>query len=141
MKLLLDENVSTKLKPLLVANGFDVVTVKDCSLLGKSDDIVFEYALKQNRIVVTQNYKDFIKQLEPKGIIPQTGHFGLFKMCYDITRALINQTASAIDEYYIDISTDCDHNCGCNRGKYCINQNGLIVKFEISTALTKIVYS
>jgi len=58
MKFLADENVSPKSVSFLQNLGFDAVHVREVGLMGKSDEEVMEYALKERRILLTMD-KDF----------------------------------------------------------------------------------
>ncbi|MEI7057425.1 DUF5615 family PIN-like protein [Nocardioides sp. CCNWLW239] len=53
MRLLLDENLSEKLVPLLVAGGNDVIHVRQLGLAGTLDPDVLELAKRDERILVS----------------------------------------------------------------------------------------
>lgn len=53
MRLLLDENLSEKLVPLLVAGGHDVVHVRQLGLAGTLDPDVLDHAKRDERILVS----------------------------------------------------------------------------------------
>ena len=60
LKLLIDEDSQAKLLvTLLLQAGHDVLTVNDADLSGQADSIVFNYACKEGRLVLTRNYDDF----------------------------------------------------------------------------------
>ncbi|MDJ0901307.1 MAG: DUF5615 family PIN-like protein [Xenococcus sp. MO_188.B8] len=60
LKLLIDEDSQAKLLvTLLVQAGHNVLTVNEAGLSGQPDSIVFDYACKGGRLVVTRNYDDF----------------------------------------------------------------------------------
>lgn len=62
LKLLIDEDSLAKpLVKMLRKSGFDVVTVNEVGLSGKSDFIVLNYAQEKGRIVLTHNGQDFEK--------------------------------------------------------------------------------
>lgn len=53
MKFLLDECLSTRLAPLLAADGHDVVHLIDRDLLGATDSMVLEVADGEGRVLVS----------------------------------------------------------------------------------------
>lgn len=55
MKLKLDENIAASAKPRLATLGYDVDTVLDEGLQGKSDDVVWAAAQAEGRVLVTQD--------------------------------------------------------------------------------------
>jgi predicted nuclease of predicted toxin-antitoxin system len=61
LKLLIDEDSQAKkLVKLLLRNGHDVITVNEANLSGQPDEIVFNYAQEQKRLLLTRNYDDFL---------------------------------------------------------------------------------
>ena len=44
---------------MLKAAGHDVLTINEVGLAGSSDDVVFDYAMQENRILLTHNCDDF----------------------------------------------------------------------------------
>lgn len=60
-KLLLDENFLERLRLPLLNSRYDIKHIKkDFHLLGLKDPDVYAFAVKENRIIVTFNDKDFI---------------------------------------------------------------------------------
>ena len=60
LNLLIDEDSQAKLLvTLLLQAGHDVLTVNDAGLSGQADSVVFDYARKERRLVLTRNYDDF----------------------------------------------------------------------------------
>lgn len=59
LKFYLDEDVDVLLAKLLRARGFSVETTQEADQLGNSDKEQLEYAITQNRILVTHNKVDF----------------------------------------------------------------------------------
>ena len=55
MKIKLDENMPARLKPILQAHGHDVHTVADERLIGRSDDVIWDAACAEERLLVTQD--------------------------------------------------------------------------------------
>ena len=75
MKVLLDENITQKSIPVLEKYGHDVIHVLDRFTAGKSDEDVFQLALKEQRALITLNGKDFIVFIPPKSELDL--HYGL----------------------------------------------------------------
>ena len=55
MKLLFDENLSPKLPRLLAAHFPDSMHVRECGLLGRTDEDVWEYARLQGFVLVSKD--------------------------------------------------------------------------------------
>lgn len=61
-KIYLDENIASHLlKNLLTQNGFEVKTPTDIGLIGQDDQAQFDYAKKNNFVLLTRNPSDFIE--------------------------------------------------------------------------------
>jgi predicted nuclease of predicted toxin-antitoxin system len=62
MKFIIDEDLSPRVARCLCQEFcFDAIAVRDRGLLGATDLEVLEYALKEDRILVTANIRDFEK--------------------------------------------------------------------------------
>jgi predicted nuclease of predicted toxin-antitoxin system len=61
---LLDEMLPRTVAQLLSELGHDAVSVHDMGLAGTSDEEVFEFAVLQDRLIVTENFADFVRILE-----------------------------------------------------------------------------
>ena len=60
LRLLLDEDSQSQLLvKLLTAAGHDVLTINKIGLTGCTDDVVLDYAIQENRILLTHNCDDF----------------------------------------------------------------------------------
>lgn len=60
LRLLIDEDSQAKLLvDLLKIAGHDVVTINELELAGSDDTIVLDCARKQERVLLTQNCRDF----------------------------------------------------------------------------------
>ena len=60
LRLLIDEDSQAKrLVDLLRQAGYDVVTINELELSGSDDTVVLDYARKQERVLLTQNCRDF----------------------------------------------------------------------------------
>jgi len=66
MNIKLDENLPTRLVPMLAALGHSVDTVVDEGLTGESDSVVWERARREGRFLITQDL-DFsdTRQFQP----------------------------------------------------------------------------
>ena len=53
LKFLIDEDLPRSTTHLLREMGFITLDVRDCGLRGKSDEEIFEYAQKENAIILT----------------------------------------------------------------------------------------
>jgi len=60
LRFLFDEHVNARALPQLQAHGMDVVHVGDVGLSGAGDDVLFDWARRNGRIIVTRNYQDFV---------------------------------------------------------------------------------
>jgi predicted nuclease of predicted toxin-antitoxin system len=56
---LFDEHVNAQALRQLQARGVDVIHVGDAGLLATDDAVVFDWARREGRIVITRNYQDF----------------------------------------------------------------------------------
>ncbi|MGK7877134.1 MAG: DUF5615 family PIN-like protein [Xenococcaceae cyanobacterium] len=60
LKLFVDEDSQAKLLVILLKHaGHNVLTVNEAGLVGLDDEIIFENAKKEERLVLTRNYDDF----------------------------------------------------------------------------------
>ncbi|MGD0138272.1 MAG: DUF5615 family PIN-like protein [Tepidisphaeraceae bacterium] len=55
MKIKLDENLPLELKEVFVERGHDVLSVRDESLDGKDDKVIFGAAIRETRTLLTQD--------------------------------------------------------------------------------------
>lgn len=60
-RLLADEQFPRKSVELLRSFGHDVITIQEAGKAGISDDMVLEFAILENRAVLTINRRDFLK--------------------------------------------------------------------------------
>ncbi|MEX2555087.1 MAG: DUF5615 family PIN-like protein [Actinomycetota bacterium] len=63
MRWLLDEMLPPQAAQELVRRGHDAVTVGDVELAGRPDDEVFDYAVADRRLLVTENVADYATML------------------------------------------------------------------------------
>jgi hypothetical protein len=59
VRLLLDENVHVRVAGALATLGVDAVHAIDAGLQGSSDVTLFEWAAREDRVIVTRDYADF----------------------------------------------------------------------------------
>ena len=64
MRWLLDEMLPPTVAQRLNELRHDAVSVLDVDLAGSTDDEVFELAVVQDRLIVTENFADFVRLLE-----------------------------------------------------------------------------
>jgi predicted nuclease of predicted toxin-antitoxin system len=69
-RILVDENVTWKIREWLKQQGFDTINVSEMGLKGKKDQVIAEYAAKNNLIILTLD-TDFaqIYHNSPKGTL------------------------------------------------------------------------
>ncbi len=61
VKLVLDENLSTKIAELLRTEGVDIIHLRERRMLGATDHAVLDKAFQEDRVLVTMNVADFEK--------------------------------------------------------------------------------
>jgi predicted nuclease of predicted toxin-antitoxin system len=64
LRLLLDENVSPANVRPLTETGHDVYHVRDRSLTGQPDHVIWRRAIDESRVLVTINARDFVRLAE-----------------------------------------------------------------------------
>ncbi len=67
MRWLLDEMLPRTVALRLSELGHGAVSVHDVELTPAADDDVFEFAVLQDRLIVTENFADFVRLLESCG--------------------------------------------------------------------------
>jgi hypothetical protein len=66
MKWLLDEMLPPATCRLLAAKGHDAMSVSEAGLSGADDGRVFELAVRERRVLVTENFADYALLLEQR---------------------------------------------------------------------------
>jgi predicted nuclease of predicted toxin-antitoxin system len=103
LRLLIDEDAQDKvLVKILREAGHDLITVNEARLMGQPDQVVFNYALNNNRIILTFNCPDFEKLHQQT--LTHSGIFVVYqeanpnkKMSFkNIARAIANLEAANI---------------------------------------------
>jgi predicted nuclease of predicted toxin-antitoxin system len=74
MKWLLDEMLPPATSKHLITRGHDAVSVQEVELSGAEDERVFDFAVREQRIVVTENFADYALLLEHRIHRSRTGH-------------------------------------------------------------------
>jgi chitinase len=100
MKLMLDENVTPRLREILIPMGYNVECAQSLKILGASDNYVFEEARKQGRALITHNGKHFVIQIPPK--MPEVTHNGLIWAKYQITRGNAEVICNELHKFFSD---------------------------------------
>lgn len=59
LRFLFDEHVNAQAMKKLQERGVDVVHVGDVGLLKTDDAVIFDWARREARIIITRNYQDF----------------------------------------------------------------------------------
>jgi predicted nuclease of predicted toxin-antitoxin system len=100
---LVDEDSQAKpLVNLLRKTGHDVLTANEASLTGKPDNVVLDYTIAKNRVLLTHNCDDFeaLHKLNPNhsGILAVYRSANSLKNMSrkDIARAIANLEAASI---------------------------------------------
>lgn len=103
LRLLIDEDSQAKLLvDFLRKAGHDVVTINELELAGSDDTVVLDCARKQERVLLTQNCRDFeaLHQLNSShpGILAiyQDNYLSKNMLLKDIVKALSNLEAAGI---------------------------------------------
>lgn len=102
MKALLDEQLSPRIAELLRSRGHDVQAVGErTDLAGRSDRVILETAAGEDRIVVTNNVKDF-RPLAAERLVRGESHAGLILLASNRTRtrAAVELLADAIGRIF-----------------------------------------
>jgi predicted nuclease of predicted toxin-antitoxin system len=99
VKALLDEQLSPRIAELLRSRGHDAHSVVDrTDLAGRSDRAILEAAVAEERVVITNNVKDF-RPLAAERLARGESHAGLILLpsTRTRTRAAVQMLADAID--------------------------------------------
>lgn len=97
MKVFLDENLPPSMETYLMNFGHDVVHVRTINKTGTPDEELFEIAIQENRVFITQNGKHFIILVPPR--IPNKKHFGLLWIKFNVTRKVAEEVSKKVHEF------------------------------------------
>ena len=111
MKIKLDENLPIDLVELLKTHNHDVATVYTEGLAGSSDNIIFEEAQKENRVIFTldKDFSDIRKNVPGKNvgiIIFRLANEGKESIMRYVTKLLANYD---LDEFLNALVIASDH--------------------------------
>lgn len=97
MKLVLDEHLSPTIAERLRAEGHDVVAAEGVGLRQRPDEEVFEWAVANQRALVTRNLRDF-RPIHARYLSSGLEHFGLVLVPgrYSLARAGFGQLTRAL---------------------------------------------
>jgi len=106
IKLYIDEDLTDRLAVALRSRGYDVISVHEVNMRGKTDKEQLEFATQNNRIILTRNIKHFVALqreyykhgLLHKGIV-MTDYLPLKELIRRITRFLNKKKASEMRSY------------------------------------------
>jgi predicted nuclease of predicted toxin-antitoxin system len=110
LRFLLDQNLSPRTTQYLRELGLDAQDVREVGLTGKSDDVVYEYALKNRFVLITFDHEFgplFISRRDLEGLIivrihPQTldrVHKAFKEFFAKVTDEQIKHNLVVIEEY------------------------------------------
>lgn len=99
VQILLDENITKSMKAPLSLHGHNVCHVNDEGLDGLEDPDILEWAVSNNRVLITQNGRHFVVLIPPKG---STKHHGLLWQKFEITRPTAQKVAEKIADFLRD---------------------------------------
>jgi predicted nuclease of predicted toxin-antitoxin system len=100
VKALLDEQLSPRIAKLLRDRGYDVQAVVDRrDLAGRSDRVILEVAVAEERAVITNNVKDF-RPLAAERLVRGDSYAGLILLpsTRTRTRGAVERLANAIEQ-------------------------------------------
>jgi predicted nuclease of predicted toxin-antitoxin system len=111
LKFIIDENLSWRIAKSLQKLGIDAVHIKEVGLQGKEDDMIMQYAIKENRVLLTQD-SDFadIRNYPPgthKGIIRFKIKFAPSDVVVECFKKIITHIDSKILTAGAIVITDC----------------------------------
>lgn len=103
MKVLLDENIMPKSKMVLEKYGHDVIHVLDRDYAGKSDEDVFQLSIREKRVLLTLNGRDFIVLIPPIHDLKE--YYGLIWLRgFQITNKTYEKVMDIIGKFLVENS-------------------------------------
>lgn len=104
MRWLIDEMLPPALAEELQARGHDAVSIAGSDLAGMTDEAVYDLAVEQQRILVTENFADFNRLAETRVAAegPVVPVIFVRKRAFPRGRALAAHLARHIDEWAAD---------------------------------------
>lgn len=73
LKIYLDEDVRPILADILRERGYDTISTVDSGMIGSSDNAQMDFAIQEERTILTHNIKDFVQIHR----IYQEKHYGI----------------------------------------------------------------
>ena len=101
IELYLDEDVSVLLADLIKGQGFDAVSARNSGMLGKKDEEQLEYAVSQQRTLLTHNRLDF-ENLFGEYAEKEKHHFGIIIATRRNVYAILERLLSTLDKVTAD---------------------------------------
>lgn len=101
IELYLDEDVSVLLADLLKGRDFEAITARNLSMLGKSDKQHLEYAISQQRTLLTHNRLDY-ENLFGEYAEKEKHHFGIIIATRRNVYAILERLLSTLDKVTAD---------------------------------------
>lgn len=108
MRLLLDEHMSPAIAEQLRLRGHDVVSAAEAGVAGLDDAQVLSCAVRDRRVVVTSNIKDF-RPLHAAYLTMSTVHYGIVMVPmgkYSQVRDQLGPLITALDQLLFTLPTD-----------------------------------
>ncbi|WP_342543326.1 DUF5615 family PIN-like protein [Paenisporosarcina sp. FSL H8-0542] len=93
----MDENITKKALTIFGNLGYDVVSIQSLGIRGEDDMVVLSEAQRLQRVLITQNGKDFIIQIPPR--VQGVNHEGLFWLKYDFTKGIAEVVCNEFDQF------------------------------------------
>lgn len=95
MRYLFDEHVNALALVPLRAAGIDVVGVSELGLMSTPDPALLVYAVNEDRVMITRNYRDFVPLVGE--LMPQHSHFpGVLFLAASIHQADVGSHVQAL---------------------------------------------
>jgi uncharacterized protein with PIN domain len=76
LKIYLNENLSWKIAKALREYGYDVVSSHEAGMNSEEDDMQFEFAISEQRAVLTNNFGDFVRLYDEYATLGKE-HYGV----------------------------------------------------------------
>lgn len=108
MRFLLDEHLSPAIAEQLKRRGHDVVSAAEAGLAGLDDAQVLSCAVRDRRVVVTSNIKDF-RPLHAAYLTMSNVHYGIVMVPmgkYSQRRDQLGPLITALDQLLVKLPTD-----------------------------------
>lgn len=101
IELYLDEDVDVLVAELLTKRGYSAITARDTGTLGQEDSQQLEYAVRQQRALLTHNRHDFEK-LAWAYFERAQGHYGIILAVRRTPYEIVNRLIRLLNEFTAD---------------------------------------